>query len=194
MNEIWKKHPYLSIEVSSLGKVRSIDKVIEYISQGQNRTRKTKGKLLKQQVDLDGYLKISYLGKFIHKLVAETFLINYENKPVVNHIDGNKKNNNVNNLEWVTRSENDIHAFKIGLRSNKGKKNPAFGKYNIKNNYSKPTKDTGESNNNSKITEKDVIWIRKNIGNYTQKEMGEKFNINQSMVSSIIRRESWKHI
>lgn len=54
---------------------------------------------------------------FIHRLVAIHFVPNPDNKPVVNHIDGNKENNLYSNLEWVTRSENDKQAFKLGLRS-----------------------------------------------------------------------------
>lgn len=55
----------------------------------------------------------------IHRLVATAYIPNPSNKPQVNHIDGNKKNNVVSNLEWVTASENSIHAFKNHLRSNK---------------------------------------------------------------------------
>lgn len=53
---------------------------------------------------------------FIHRLVALHFCEGYEESLVVNHIDGNKQNNHFTNLEWVTRSENDLHAYKLNLR------------------------------------------------------------------------------
>jgi len=81
-----------------------------------------KHKFINQHNDGNGYLivKIRINNKSknikVHRLVAQSFIENPENKPQVNHIDGNKTNNDLSNLEWVTRSENIKHAFKIGLK------------------------------------------------------------------------------
>lgn len=118
--EIWKPIPGYegSYEVSNLGRVRSVDR---YILTKNGKVFK-KGVIRKPKEDEDGYLRVnlSKNGKkkemFVHRLVAITFIDNPNNLPVVNHKDGNKKNNTVENLEWCTRSENDKHAFKLGLR------------------------------------------------------------------------------
>jgi len=67
-----------------------------------------------------GYIAILLDGEqhLMHRLIAQTFIPNPENKREVNHIDGNKLNNDVSNLEWVTSSENQKHAFRIGLKNN----------------------------------------------------------------------------
>ncbi len=96
-------------EISDHGRVKSLD-------------ARCYGKIKVNKKDKDGYDKV-WLSKnskkkpyFVHRLVAIHFIDNPENKPIVNHIDGVKDNNHVSNLEWATRSENDIHAFKLGLR------------------------------------------------------------------------------
>jgi hypothetical protein len=61
------------------------------------------------------YLRVNINKYALHRLVAQTFIPNLDNKPFVNHIDGNKTNNSVNNLEWVTCRENNLHNHKIGL-------------------------------------------------------------------------------
>lgn len=76
----------------------------------------------------------------MHRLVAETFLLNQNYKKEVNHIDGNKNNNNINNLEWVTSSENKKHAYKLGLNKitdTKRKKCSLNGKIASKSNQIK---------------------------------------------------------
>lgn len=85
---------------------------------------KRSSKILKQNLHSNGYFTIATKiggrkGKSIcfkvHRLVAEAFLLNIENKPFVNHIDGVKTNNNLNNLEWCTAKENTKHAILTGL-------------------------------------------------------------------------------
>ena len=119
------------------------------------------------QVDLCKNKKIKrYL---LHRLIAETFLENSENKPQVNHIDGNKLNNKLSNLEWCTRSENQLHSIRIGLRSAKG-----------------------EKNSQSKLNEKMVIEILNDQRQY--KEISNDYNISISTISDIKRGYSWTHI
>jgi hypothetical protein len=80
------------------------------------------GTILSHSTDSDGYNVVKFRNKSIvktmkvHRLVATTFIPNPDNKPQVNHKDGNKKNNNVSNLEWVTASENIRHAKTMGLQ------------------------------------------------------------------------------
>ena len=108
----------------------------------------------------------------IHRAVAENFIPNPDNLPQVNHIDGNKRNNCVNNLEWVTAKQNVIHAVINDLYKN------------------------GESSELSKLNKEQVEYIKENCILYN-KEFGctalaEKFNVDVSTISKIIHDVSWK--
>lgn len=121
--EIWKDIAGFDgvYQISNLGRVKSLDRVISIEYKDRAGTRKIKGKLRKPIKDKDGYLVIG-LGKGnykIHRLVAMAFIPNTNNYPQINHIDGNKRNNAATNLEWCTNAENQNHAFKIGLKKTK---------------------------------------------------------------------------
>lgn len=129
MEEIWKEIPNYEgyFEVSTLGNFRSKDRIIKYKQSG---TRNYPGKLLKVEVMQDGYSRIVLMKESVkkrymcHRLVAETYIPNPNNKPYVNHIDGNRSNNCVENLEWCTQSENERHSIDELGKSMKGKTTP----------------------------------------------------------------------
>lgn len=99
------------------------------------RKFKNNEKFLPGNPNKDGYLTIMLCNKnnkncqYIHRMVAINFLPNTENKRTVNHIDGNKQNNHIDNLEWATHSENHIHAFrKLNRKPNTGSINGCYSK------------------------------------------------------------------
>ena len=123
--EIWKDiKGYEGLyQVSSLGNVKSFHRDNE--------------KLLSQRMQVKGYLTVilrkngEQKNKLVHRLVAEAFISNPLNKPQINHKDGNKKNNFVENLEWNTCAENIHHAMKMGLSKDR---NRAVYQYSIDGN------------------------------------------------------------
>ena len=108
----------------------------------------------------------------VHRLVAEAFIPNPDNSPEVNHKDGNKQNNSVDNLEWCTNLENIQHSVKTGLRNAKGENNPS-----------------------AKLTAKDVENIRKeyvpNSKEFGTVALARKYGVSNVMIGKIIRYECW---
>lgn len=141
--EIWKILPEFNgrYSVSNYGNIKSNDYVIYHNGLTEkHHTQLIKGKLLKKVKSKD-YYRIRLIkpgGKrenfLVHRLVANMFVANPYMKPYVNHIDGNKYNNHYTNLEWVTASENNIHAYKNGLIKISEKRKTASRKNIIKSN------------------------------------------------------------
>ena len=118
--EIWKSHPDIpGVEVSTLGRVRTLDKV----TSSEKMTRFTKGRVLKQYYNRNGYMMVhiridgKQTNKYVHRLVAQAFLPNPDNLPQVNHLDCDRTNNNVENLEFCDNYYNQKYREEFGKAS-----------------------------------------------------------------------------
>jgi DNA-directed RNA polymerase specialized sigma24 family protein len=119
--EEWRAAPGLeegSYEVSSLGRVRSLDRVITKVRAGKPVRCRAAGRVLKQQLDRDGYYTVEIAGnrRRVHRLVCEAFHGPPTTaRPVTNHKNGQKVDNRFENLEWVSVSENTAHyVYELG--------------------------------------------------------------------------------
>lgn len=190
MKEIWADiEGYEGLyEISNHGRVQSLERIIVN-SNGVSKI--VKAKILKPIINQLGYARVSLCKKGIkmksarvHRLVALSFIPNPQNKKTVNHIDGNKLNNHIKNLEWATCSENCKHAYSIGLS-----KKPNPNKYG---------NSQGEKRSGSKLTDSDVRYIRKNArlngGDLKISDLTSKFDVSYSQIYKIACRESWKHV
>jgi len=160
--ENWKEiKDFEGYEVSDNGRVRSLSTV-----------KGMWGKVLEPLIAGRGYFRVALRKnnkphfKSIHRLVAEYFIPNPENKPQVNHKDGDKSNNHKDNLEWCTYRENINHAIDNGLSS------------------------VGERNGNSKLTKDQVLEIRDS--RLTYKELAELYGVHKSTINRIKNNKGWK--
>lgn len=165
--EEWKQcKDFPDYEVSNFGNVRSKDRIVNC---GKSHTACKHGKQLKPAVNSSGYLKVVVSGKtkYVHNLVATTFIDNPENKREINHIDNNKRNNFVFNLEWVTSSENKNKAYVDGIMQ------------------------SGENRYNSKLSNNDVIIIKNSLE--SPEILAKEFNVTKTHILRIINNKRRKH-
>lgn len=148
-------------EVSNFGRVRGLTAI------------------LKPSINNCGYLNVGLCldrirkTKKVHRLVAAAFLPNPENKPQVNHKDGDKSNNKASNLEWATKSENELHAYSTGLKI---KLRP------------------GDRPENIKLCPEKVLEIRSLLSNGAKGvELAKKYNVTPMLISLIKNRQIWTH-
>lgn len=176
MKEEWKdiKGYEGFYQISNLGRVKSLG--------GWCGTVKRKEKIRSTSFTHDGYEKVRLIHQSkdktmrVHRLVADAFIPNPDNKDTVNHIDGNKKNNIVSNLEWVDRSEQMTHAYDLGLKTSR----------------------LGSYNSNAKLTDEEVKEIRKSYIPYS-KEFGtvalaKKYGVTNRVIGLIVKNKAYKNI
>lgn len=168
MEEVWKDVKDFEglYQVSNLGNVKRL------VSE-----RVFAERLIGRSIDKYGYIKrvLSKNGKMFffteHRLVAIAFIDNPENKATVNHINGIKTDNRVENLEWCTNNENKQHAVRTGITNKKG-----------------------VNHNLCKLTEEQVREIRQIGFSQTRTSLSKKYGVCRNNILQIIRGNIWKHI
>jgi HNH endonuclease/NUMOD4 motif len=186
--EVWEKCGVKGYRVSNYGRVKSLTRYIKHKCSHTpqwagcwcQRGRWRKGRVLKQgKLRRLGKGKIEFfvmLGhgnpRKVHRLVAIAFIPNPENKPEVNHKDGNPSNNYYKNLEWVTHAENCAHASRIGIA--RGGSLP------------------GSKNKWSKLTEEMALEIK--TSNRSGAYLARKFNVSRSAISKVRVGRTWTHV
>ena len=161
-------------QISNLGRVKSLSR-----KRNENTNAVIKERILTPDLGKAGYHSICFKINnkrekyLIHRLVAIHFIDNTDNKPQVNHINGIKNDNRVENLEWATISENRKHAYDTGLQ---------FGPL-------------GEKQGSSKLTEKKILEIKERLKKRErQVDIAMIYNVKQSNISKIKNNKRWNHL
>lgn len=182
--EIWKDvRGYEGLyQISSLGKVKRVERIYTQFNAltARDNTKLLTEMIMKPFEDEDGYLRIQLIKDnvrkkhFVHRLVALNFIPNPENKPEVNHKEGNKQDNRVELLEWNTTSENQRHA--------------------IANKFYETAK--GEKSGTAKLKEVEVREIHRlwKTGEVSQKYLSDIFGVASAAISRIVNGVRWRHI
>ena len=159
-------------QVSNLGRVKSLERYIKISSGGIKKIKET---ILKFSTRNGYSIVMIYKNKkgyrkSVNRLVAETFIPNFKNKPQVNHIDGNKLNNVVENLEWCTQKENIEHSYRLGSSK------------------------VGQDRLKSKLSNSDVFLIKYNSDELNQTKLALQLGVSQTLIHNIRKNKTWKHI
>ena len=177
--EIWKDIEGFdgAFQISSLGNVRSVDRYVSWFNGYALCKRFQKGGPVKQRINKRGYYVVSLKNKkslLVSRLVALAFIPNDEEKPLINHIDGNKLNNKIENLEWVTEEENRLHAKIHGLIA------------------------SGERSGTAKLTNEKIRAIRQEYKSKTYgkgyRALARKYGVNRCTIRSIVLGISWRNV
>lgn len=160
-------------EVNRNGTIRSKTRTITSIT---GRTYILKGRELKPEISKNGYLMVSLCKngkrkiKYVHIIVAKAFILNVGDKPVVNHLDGNKLNCKSSNLEWTSYSANNQHSYDMGLHSR------------------------GDDHYKAKLTHKDIKHIRKDGKYATYEEIAAQYGVSKATIRDVLTNKTWKHV
>lgn len=177
-DEVWKPVPELEnyYLASNLGRIKSLDRVT-LNKVGVKMT--FKGRILScKSFDKDGYELYKLFAPNVkpirrgHIAIARTFLPNPEKFPIVNHKNGLKNDNRVENLEWCSESHNILHSIKNGFQIIK----------------------KGEETSYSKLTEAQVLEMKRIKPNFTYTELGKMYGVNRATAHSAVTGISWKHL
>ncbi len=179
VEEIWKP-VYINGDlfpdyiVSNLGRLKRLERNASIIIKNEDVIKNYPELLLRPTSDRDGYLLINLYRKTYktHRIVAEAFLTNNKNKPVVNHKNEIKNDNRVENLEWATISENMIHALDTNLQHH------------------------GEKSVRSKLTNEQVLEIREKLQNKNVKsrDLADMYGVSRTTIYSIKYNLKWKRV
>lgn len=180
MNKKWKyisgipSHYRVYMDGSFFAEKRTVSQSFH----GRPSEIEVKERIIKPYIGNNGYYTVSFSvnGKtksiLAHRALAIAFIPNPQGKHQVNHIDGNKLNNSLSNLEWATGAENIQHAYNVGLRAR------------------------GEGVKGSKLTQKKVLIIKKLLisKKYSMKRIGKAFGVSGTIISLIKSKKKWKHV
>jgi predicted XRE-type DNA-binding protein len=133
-----------------------------------------KGRILKHTMSTSGYLTVSLMSKnvLLHRFIAEHFIKKDNVREIVNHKNGIKTDNRIENLEWCTYSENNKHAFDTGLKKK------------------------GKHLYNAKLSAELVLEIRevKRQGEYNQSDIARIYGVSNSLISAVINGKKWSYV